>query len=194
MIGHGQRPPADSYGQRPEADGIRHQTVSLRPPAYCSARARQLRRGSSPLKVRVRHEICWLAFLQLTIHASFDRVDTKLLEEVQEYDAVPSEAASYGKNAFWDERFSTCRHQPVVCLLMCPAATNNSVHESAASIYLRSSPILTCSQKYPEPRENISPQKNTSVTLRSHGLTILKRMDSDFALLKDLFALVNFVH
>eukprot|EP00752_Nemacystus_decipiens_P006125 g5524.t1 len=35
-----------------------------------------------------------------------DRVDTKLLEEVQEYDAVPSEAASYGKNDFWDERYA----------------------------------------------------------------------------------------
>lgn len=35
-----------------------------------------------------------------------DRVDSKLLEEVQEYDAVPSEAASYGKNAFWDERYA----------------------------------------------------------------------------------------
>lgn len=34
------------------------------------------------------------------------RVDSKLLEEVQEYDAVPSEAASYGKNAFWDERYA----------------------------------------------------------------------------------------
>ncbi|CAM9153473.1 unnamed protein product [Pylaiella littoralis] len=34
------------------------------------------------------------------------RVDAKLLEEVQEYDAVPSEAASYGKNMFWDERYS----------------------------------------------------------------------------------------
>lgn len=36
----------------------------------------------------------------------FYRVDAKLLEEVQEYDAVPSEAASYGKNAFWDERYA----------------------------------------------------------------------------------------
>lgn len=35
-----------------------------------------------------------------------DRVDIKLLEEVQEYDAVPSEAASYGENAFWDERYA----------------------------------------------------------------------------------------
>ncbi|CAM9421705.1 unnamed protein product, partial [Hapterophycus canaliculatus] len=36
-----------------------------------------------------------------------DRVDAKLLEEVREYDAVPSEAASYGKNAFWDERYAS---------------------------------------------------------------------------------------
>eukprot|EP00903_Cladosiphon_okamuranus_P016669 g15371.t1 len=35
-----------------------------------------------------------------------DRVDTKLLEEVREYDAVPSKAASYGENAFWDERYA----------------------------------------------------------------------------------------
>lgn len=35
------------------------------------------------------------------------RVDAKLLEEVQEYDAVPSEAASYGENAFWDERYAS---------------------------------------------------------------------------------------
>lgn len=34
------------------------------------------------------------------------RVDAKLLEKVEEYDAVPSEAASYGKNAFWDERYA----------------------------------------------------------------------------------------
>ncbi|CAM9270056.1 unnamed protein product [Scytosiphon promiscuus] len=36
-----------------------------------------------------------------------DRVDAKLLEEVREYDAVPSAAASYGKNAFWDERYAS---------------------------------------------------------------------------------------
>lgn len=34
------------------------------------------------------------------------RVDSKLLTEVQEYDAVPSEAASYGKDMFWDERYA----------------------------------------------------------------------------------------
>lgn len=34
------------------------------------------------------------------------RVDAKLLEEVQEYDAVPSEAASYGENTFWDKRYA----------------------------------------------------------------------------------------
>lgn len=34
------------------------------------------------------------------------RVDAKLLEDVQEYDAVPSDAASYGKTTFWDERYA----------------------------------------------------------------------------------------
>lgn len=33
------------------------------------------------------------------------RVDARLLTEVEEYDAIPSEAASYGKTAFWDERY-----------------------------------------------------------------------------------------
>ncbi|CAM9307359.1 unnamed protein product [Ectocarpus sp. 12 AP-2014] len=33
-------------------------------------------------------------------------VDAKLLEEVREYDAVPSEAASYGQTTFWDERYA----------------------------------------------------------------------------------------
>ena len=48
--------------------------------------------------------MCWLIFSRAPW--CFDRVDTKLLEEVQEYDAVPSEAASYGKTAFWDERYA----------------------------------------------------------------------------------------
>lgn len=33
-------------------------------------------------------------------------MDPKLLTEVEEYDAVPSDAASYGKSAFWDERYA----------------------------------------------------------------------------------------
>lgn len=35
------------------------------------------------------------------------RVNAKLLAEVEEYDAVPSEAASYAKPSFWDERYAT---------------------------------------------------------------------------------------
>ncbi|CAM9505405.1 unnamed protein product, partial [Discosporangium mesarthrocarpum] len=35
-----------------------------------------------------------------------DRVDPRLLAEVKEYDAVPTDAAAYGKIAFWDERYS----------------------------------------------------------------------------------------
>lgn len=33
-------------------------------------------------------------------------MDAKLLTEVQEYDATPSDAAAYGKNAFWDELYA----------------------------------------------------------------------------------------
>lgn len=33
-------------------------------------------------------------------------MDAKLLTEVQEYDAAPSDAAAYGKNAFWDEFYA----------------------------------------------------------------------------------------
>eukprot|EP00904_Undaria_pinnatifida_P004609 jgi/Undpi1/14149/HiC_scaffold_9.g03800.m1 len=35
-----------------------------------------------------------------------ERVDAKLLAEVQEYEAAPSEAASYGVNTFWDGRYA----------------------------------------------------------------------------------------
>lgn len=33
-------------------------------------------------------------------------MDANLLTKVQEYDAVPSDLASYGKTAFWDERYA----------------------------------------------------------------------------------------
>lgn len=49
-----------------------------------------------------------LASFPSTLHVirQIGRVDPELLTQVEEYEVVPSESASYSKAAFWDERYS----------------------------------------------------------------------------------------